>query len=366
MLDQSALTKTDHGWQFATEKDLEDFVWQNIQELFGLTPFKRQYSAKGEYCDILAISENRQLTILELKNTEDRYIVQQLTRYYDNLLSERPLADQIDYEQTVQLIALKPCFHRHNEIDRKYHLLQFQFLLFDIVQEDKQLYFNLKNSDNTLIIRQLPIPYPQEYVDEDDIITLNVKTIPPLPKSLQTKLNERYQNDKSRILEIREKILMFDEQMGENNTPTDTCYGLKGRNGNIIDGFQCVEFWHKVVNIDDEKKSYFYWFYLWLPFPRKMLGIYSQSTDKKIARIKINSLDLQSVSTITINQNQKVRTSPPLIDHRVSAYSDWYSRLMGKQIQLNTVDDLIDIALEEWLKRKNEKLNGANRTNIDE
>jgi len=89
MLSGAALRKTGSGWEFASELALEDFVWENLDKLFKLIPLKRQHPEKGEYCDILAIDNNKQLTIIELKNAEDRYLVQQLTRYYDNLVDEK-------------------------------------------------------------------------------------------------------------------------------------------------------------------------------------------------------------------------------------------------------------------------------------
>ncbi|MBC6435548.1 DUF91 domain-containing protein [Nostoc sp. HG1] len=64
----------------------------------------------GQICDILALRENKQLVVLELKNAEDRYIVQQLTRYYDALKEVKPLEDEIDYQQPISLIAIKPNF----------------------------------------------------------------------------------------------------------------------------------------------------------------------------------------------------------------------------------------------------------------
>lgn len=93
------LRKSGEGWDFQNEAALESFAWKNLPGLFGLKPLKRQYRVRGEVCDILAIDSGKRLAILELKNAEDRYIVQQLTRYYDNLLEERPLSSQIDYTQ---------------------------------------------------------------------------------------------------------------------------------------------------------------------------------------------------------------------------------------------------------------------------
>lgn len=96
MLSSAALKKTGTGWEFVNEAALEDFVWDNLKPLLNLTPLKRQYFVKGEICDILAVDDNRQLVVLELKNTEDRYIVQQLTRYYDALLEVKPFDTKVD------------------------------------------------------------------------------------------------------------------------------------------------------------------------------------------------------------------------------------------------------------------------------
>jgi len=93
MLSGAALRKTGQGWKFSSEAALEDFVWATLKQLLGLAPLKRQYSVKGEVCDILAIDSNQKLVVIELKNAEDRYLVQQLTRYYDNLLEEKPFKE---------------------------------------------------------------------------------------------------------------------------------------------------------------------------------------------------------------------------------------------------------------------------------
>lgn len=85
---------------------LEDFVWENLSELLNLTPIARQYYIEGQLCDILATDLNKQLVVIELKNTEDRYIVQQLTRYYDSLQTHQPFAEQVDYQQPIRLLAM--------------------------------------------------------------------------------------------------------------------------------------------------------------------------------------------------------------------------------------------------------------------
>lgn len=112
VLTNVALRKTGSGWEFASEAALEDFVWANLESFLGLTPLKQQYPCLGEICDILAVNKNKQLVILELKNTEDRYVVQQLTRYYENLLEVKPFQENIDYDNPIRLVAIAPSLLR--------------------------------------------------------------------------------------------------------------------------------------------------------------------------------------------------------------------------------------------------------------
>jgi hypothetical protein len=69
MLGKSSLRKTDGTWTFRDETTLEDFVWEHLSQLFGLTRLKRQFTidslTKEEICDILAIAPDGGLVILE-------------------------------------------------------------------------------------------------------------------------------------------------------------------------------------------------------------------------------------------------------------------------------------------------------------
>ncbi|MBW4582281.1 MAG: DUF91 domain-containing protein [Tildeniella nuda ZEHNDER 1965/U140] len=131
---------------FKSERDLEDFVWVHLNDLFALKGLKRQHMLKQDVCDILAIDEIGALTVLELKNTADRYIVQQLTRYYDRLIAEKPLAAEIDYNLPIRLIAIAPAYHEHNLIDQKYSALEIEFLTYEISElEDKSICFILSD-----------------------------------------------------------------------------------------------------------------------------------------------------------------------------------------------------------------------------
>lgn len=91
--------------------------------------------------------------MLELKNSEDRYIVQQLTRYYDALLEEKPFQGQIDYEQPVQLVAIAPSFHKDNLTDRKYHYLDFNFIEFEVIEAKNLFCLCLKILETVKVLK---------------------------------------------------------------------------------------------------------------------------------------------------------------------------------------------------------------------
>lgn len=93
---------------FASESALESFIWQNLSNLLGFNPIAQQYYVEGQTCDILAVNLARQLVVIELKNSEDRYIVQQLTRYCHSLKTQFPFAEQVDYSKPIHLLAIAP------------------------------------------------------------------------------------------------------------------------------------------------------------------------------------------------------------------------------------------------------------------
>ncbi|MFB2935828.1 endonuclease NucS domain-containing protein [Aerosakkonemataceae cyanobacterium BLCC-F154] len=205
MVDLVSLRKTGTGWEFASEAALEDFVWLNLPQLFGLTPLKRQYSVDGQFCDILALGESQELVVLELKNVEDRYVVQQLTRYYHALCEEKAFSEQIDYEKPVRLIAVAPSFHRDSFTDRKYHHLSIEFWQFAVLADSEKFYLQLKNLENEKVTK-LEIPF-QEKETKDDI--------PEPPRAFFNRLAKCNNEEQQQILKIRRKFLSFDQRMQE-------------------------------------------------------------------------------------------------------------------------------------------------------
>ena len=345
MLSFTNLRKTEQGWEFENEAALENFVWTILEHLLKLTPLKQQYSVKGERCDILAVDENQRLVVLELKNLEDRYIVQQLTRYCDNLQEEKPVELEVDYALPIRLVAIAPKFHRHNFIDKKHHKLDFDFLLFEILQEGKKLYFNLKNIDSGQDAKVI-LPYPEEYLIDPYENSLPVL---PLPKTL-LKFLEKHSNDKQNVLNIREKILRFDKHIQEKITTTSLTYGVEKTRGKLHTTKVCAEFY-------SYRGEFPLHFFLWLPYPkRRREGAFYKGFSQGIAMWRVFTSDWKSVSNLSLFLG-KTSSVPPTArcsgNYDIKVYLNMYKDLTGKDVKSESLDALVDIALEEWLERFN-------------
>lgn len=196
------------GWEFSSELALENFIWDNLEEVLGLLPLKRQYTIRGEICDILAVTPQKQLVIIELKNAEDRYVVQQLTRYYNNLIEEKPFSQEVNYDQPVRLVAMAPVFHRHNDVDRKYIRLSIEFIQTVILQDSGEFSLKLEHL-NGQIDKQIHIPY-EELKPEFEL-----QEEPAIPEQLVHWLGSCPPQQQEGFRKIRSYILGYHERMRE-------------------------------------------------------------------------------------------------------------------------------------------------------
>lgn len=258
-----SLRKVSAGWEFSSELALEDFIWERLENLLKLKPFQRQYAVMGEICDILALTSERQLAILELKNTEDRYIIQQLTRYYANLLEEKPFTDSIDYEKPIRLIAIAPTFHRHNYIDRQYSRLTFEFIEVKVTQTE-QFYLELHREGTTAEAIKAALPFQEVELDQQST------DLPEVPEPLMRWLGACSATDQQAILKARQQILSFHPRMQEMVNKTSIQYGT-GKTK------LCAEicFWRS-----QQQPVLF----LWLPLPNCWIGF---NRPERIGRLRL-------------------------------------------------------------------------------
>jgi RecB family endonuclease NucS len=334
------LRKTGIGWEFESETALEDFAWANLKQLLGLTPLKRQYVVKGQICDILAVDENKRLVVLELKNNEDRYVVQQLTRYYDALLEEKPFKEVVDYRQPIDLIAITPKVHRDNLIDKKYHHLSIRFLQFQLVMSGEALYLQLKDIDTDKLF-QLEI----RRQDRDSTESL------PIPPKLLQKLLSSCSNEQVKvIMEIRNQILSFDKRMEEISIAGSVKYG----NGKSKTSKYCAEF------CSDSKGNFL--IFLWIPFKAgasQKIGRARIGLNYEKGKALIEGYVSKGIRTKNPPFNNKIANCMEIIDTKLDnsetlTYEEFqiFDRYTyDKRFVYGSINNMVDSALKHWMER---------------
>lgn len=217
------LIEKDGQWQFESEATFERLLWQNLEEWLSFQPLARQLRMCSEPCDIIARSPKGKPVILELKNEEDRYVVQQLTRYYHNFLEERPDLPNLDSSESPQLVAIAPSLHRHNFIDRLYHRLNVELWTFQIRKQDDQFLLELvswESPDTKSTIKTInltPHIQPPAIAKPDPLSQLD--------KNWKLILSKRPRMDQKHLLEIRDRVLSFSPKLGEVVTTNTATYG---------------------------------------------------------------------------------------------------------------------------------------------
>lgn len=331
------LRQCGNQWNFHNESELEEIVWTHLKTLLGLSPLKRQYSIKGQFCDVLAVAPDHQLVIIELKNEMDRYVVQQLTRYYHAVQQAQPFSEQVDYSKPIRLIAIAPLFHRDNLIDQQYNRLAIEFLQFEILPDQDGFIWKLQNLEQQQTWH-LKLPHTTQN---------SSWTVPPVPRKLLNNLATVDEAHRARILSIRQTLLEFDQRMKEIVLASQLLYG-KGKTRS------CAEFrfgspFHslaqpKMLNL-----------LLRLPHPDR----------KQMCRILIQTRDWQTVERLYYCPNGRRAhgsnaywQQPALL---LKAFQEWeemrpygaenYSKLLENPDRATSLDLWVEIALEHWAKR---------------
>ncbi|MCX5982924.1 endonuclease NucS domain-containing protein [Anabaena sp. AL93] len=341
MKNNVALQKTDQGWKFIDESELETFVWENLEEIFQLKPLTRQLYIKGEICDIVAISKNNQLTIIELKNTEDRYVINQLTRYYENLAEEQPFKDNVDYNQEINLFAICPNFHRHNLIDKKHSRLNFDLFTFSILYKESEFYFSLSHIHNQSEEKLIKINYQQVNLQNQQN-----DHIPEPPRLLLDWLGALTNTELENLTQIRQQILSFDQRIEEIIVNKSIVYASKYGKDKLR---RCAEF-----SFDRKSKKII--LFLWLTMHHRK--------NKTIVRMQLDTTEeyLTYKAYIPMKEKSTSWSNKEVGGHGCYVVSENSGRLFSETIHLGRVyhqtfvdetKNLVNEALKIWLKRIN-------------
>lgn len=339
MKNNVALQKTDQGWKFIDESELETFVWDNLEEIFQLKPLTRQLYIKGEICDIVAIGKNNQLTIIELKNTEDRYVINQLTRYYENLSEEQPFKDNVDYNQEIRLFAICPNFHRHNLIDKKHSRLNFDLFTFSILYKESEFYFSLSHIYNQSEAKLIKINY-----QEVNLQNQKNDHIPEPPRLLLDWLGALTSTELENLTQIRQQILSFDQRIEELVVNKSIVYASKYGKDKLR---QCAEF-----SFDRKSKKII--LFLWLVIPNRK--------NNTIARMQVDTTEeyltysryapVQSGSILWEKFFNKIFYSVPEHSGRLFSEVKYLGRVYNR-IFVDETKNIVNRALKLWLERIN-------------
>lgn len=331
-------------WIFKTEFDLEEFIWANLEPLFNLKPLARQYIIKGQICDILATTPEHQLVVLELKNVEDRYVVQQLTRYYASLRQAQPFADQVDYSLPIRLVAIAPTFHAHNHIDREHSRLDFEFCRFAISGAGDRFSFQLASADSAaetaVEIDARFHPFLQPIGGEPAPTPARVIGRPP--KSLRAQLEQMIPERAELASALRLQILEFDDRMKEVGRSSRTQYGLAKGEKEVYKTKLCAEFFPPGgFNLPA--------LYLMLPYPKKEFGApghrYKRERVKGLAWANISLWSEEKTVTFYLGKSRAGLTQ---YHFTYGGYAKLCELLLGYRPQFESVEDLVALALAEW------------------
>ncbi|MGB3199802.1 MAG: hypothetical protein WBA99_02800 [Nodosilinea sp.] len=232
-------------WDFLSEADLEDFVWENLPQLLCLEPLARQHCSDNKNrLDILGLNEDKSLSIVELKLGIDDGIVSQLTRYHESIKTRNPFAELADNEKSISLIAIGNDFHSNSLIDAKYSQLSFRFLSYKIKSLRGRLYFQLFDYLNEEKFSECLIEASET----------NLHGCPSPSRLLQKLLGCCSDREAASLLEIRSKILVFDHRIQE----TSKHFSVTYHRGKAL----------PIAEIKYDKKKDNTFLYLFLPFQK--------------------------------------------------------------------------------------------------
>ena len=322
------------NWQFENEFELEELIWQRLPQLLNLKPLKRQFSVRGQFCDILAIDDDQQLAVIELKNVEDRYVVQQLTRYYDALKEEQPFQAEVDWEKPIRLIAIAPSFHSDTEIDCTYNTLNIELLTFGLETRDQDLYLKLMESGTEVV----SIPVPNHLKTPP----ANISVSSP-PRKLITWLSDSPEPKFQGMMAVREQLLGFDQRMKEVVEPKAIIYG-KGKTK------PCAEIRRRNIGMSSKSPKWSPVLFLWLP---------DLDGSSRIFRMMIWPHESWQFCKSIVYSPNACRTKRPwnlpgwleVMPTRYADIRQQYEHTLSADGEKCLLPKLVDLALQIWLNR---------------
>jgi hypothetical protein len=234
--------------EFETERHLEWFFQDTVLPHLGIKILANQYSCKVGICDILAIGVNCQLIIIELKNSLDTNVFEQITTYFDALAEEKPFGEKVNYDKPIELYTVCPMYGNRTLHVLKYHKLDFTVLTYKIEDLAQNYIFTLQNwvtkEEITRIEILKTLSLPQDF------------QLPDPPKSFINLLGKCSNDQREWVIQIRDQVYEFAQN--HNYKISETTNGKATR-------FQRSKP-HPIAEVDWDTTRETLTIYLWLPF----------------------------------------------------------------------------------------------------
>ncbi len=326
-----AFIQSGQNWQFSTEADLEEIVWHNLPKLLNLRPLSRQFSISGKFCDILAVDEANQLVVIELKNTEDRYVVQQLVRYYDAIQSAETLPFEIA-TSAPRLVAISPSFHADTLTDCRYCTLKIELMTFSLESSASAISLSIHDADgdtrSTLRLSRATSSGQPEI------------QIPEPPRKLLNWLSPYQEKERDWTLGVRKQLLTVDPRMKEVVEANRIFYG-KGKSKPCCELRRVRKSKYRGEGID---------YYLWLPSPENKPHVIRMAVGFDLAK--------QRVTFMGYSRNSAVLKTPwyfPECVKRMKRFGyqrsyEQYKPFLKTNMTISPTN-IVNLALQTWQAR---------------
>ena len=351
-----------------SESLLEEFVWLNIRQLLKINPLKRQYVVNNKNrTDILGITQERSLAIIELKKDGGKESINQLKRYRDNVLKyslESSILAKVDLKQDFSLIAIAGYFSPQAIEYADNQLPKALLLTYEIQKSQNDEYSLILKERNNKIYSRVKIS-----IIEDSLFD-------SLPSFLQGYLIDNIQH-RVPILSTIEQILSFSSNIKFESSVSYSHHSNGGFNkhllfakynhrGEIINNKMCAEFYYYYSPNNEIDRLY-----LSVYLPTIQLDIRNIKRRKLIDGIIVDTDDFVHVNELRDNNTVMSRLGKmplryPLktahINEIYSSFEEYYinyRKQMKSRKSLRPIDysdfalvkNIVQMTLEDWSVR---------------
>lgn len=350
---------------FKSESLLEEFIWLHLGSLLNLTKVKKQHIInKQNRADILGVNSLGNLAILELKKGGDKGSIDQLIRYKNNLINDRPQTSEfykVDFNKDFLLIAVASYFSDSTITYAETKIPGCLLLTYQVKKTlNGEYYLILINIDNT-VFSQVKIEvfedslfdsmpsFIQAYLLEKPQIRENVLKIIQTIQSYSSDI--RFDSYTSYSQDNVSKQIVFAKYDKQGQVPKDKIcaflsydYGL-----NYTTGKLSLQVYLPTVEINPRtyKRT------------KKVDGIYVETNDF----VKVTELrDLNYTFYKNLGLPLRYPLKTPEIDETFYSFEDYYINYRKymksrqklrpvKHSDFTSVEEVVKMALEDWSVR---------------